>query len=65
MVEPSHVILALGYGEDRAHSAIRIGVGRGNTDAEIDAEVATIGAAVRRVQKLSAPRSASSMLEYS
>ena len=29
-VEPSHVILALGFGEDRAHSAIRIGVGRGN-----------------------------------
>ena len=27
-VEPSHVIMALGYGEDRAHSSIRIGLGR-------------------------------------
>ncbi len=29
-VEPSHVIMALGFGEERAHSALRIGVGRGN-----------------------------------
>ncbi len=29
-VELSHVIMALGFGEQRAHSAIRIGVGRGN-----------------------------------
>lgn len=36
LVEPSHVILALGFGEDRAHNAIRIGVGRGNTDADIE-----------------------------
>jgi len=27
-VEPSHVIMALGFGEDRAHSSIRIGIGR-------------------------------------
>jgi cysteine desulfurase len=35
-VEPSHVILALGFGEERAHNAIRIGVGRLNTDRMID-----------------------------
>lgn len=35
-VEPSHVILALGYDEDRAHSSIRIGMGRSNTKQEID-----------------------------
>ena len=27
-VEPSHVIMALGYGAERAHSSIRIGLGR-------------------------------------
>ena len=27
-VEPSHVIMALGFGEERAHSSIRIGIGR-------------------------------------
>lgn len=51
-VEPSHVILALGFGEQRAHSAVRIGVGRGNTHAEIDAAIATIVAAVQRIRKL-------------
>jgi hypothetical protein len=33
-----------GYGEDRSHSAIRVGVGRGNTDAEIETAIATIAA---------------------
>ena len=38
-VEPSHVIMALGYGEDRAHSSIRIGLGRytKKDDAEFSA----------------------------
>lgn len=35
-VEPSHVILALGYGEERAHQSIRIGLGRFNTEEEIE-----------------------------
>ena len=34
-VEPSHVILALGFGEERAHSTIRAGLGRFNTEDEI------------------------------
>ena len=35
-VEPSHVLLALGINEENSHSAIRIGMGRFNTDDEID-----------------------------
>lgn len=34
-VEPSHVIRALGFEEHRAHSTIRIGVGRFNSDEQI------------------------------
>lgn len=34
-VEPSHVILALGFGENRAHSAIRVGVGRSNNGKQL------------------------------
>jgi cysteine desulfurase len=34
-VEPSHVIMALGFGEERAHTAIRISVGRFTTKEEI------------------------------
>ncbi|MCD4666142.1 MAG: cysteine desulfurase, partial [Bacteroidales bacterium] len=35
IVEPSHVIISLGFGEERAHSSIRIGVGRFNNSNEI------------------------------
>lgn len=35
-VEPSHVILALGYGEDRAHCSIRFGLGRENNEVDVE-----------------------------
>lgn len=35
-LEPSHVILALGYPRERALGSLRLSVGRGNTDQEID-----------------------------
>lgn len=34
-VEPSHVLLAMGYDAARAHSTVRMGLGRFNTDEEI------------------------------
>jgi cysteine desulfurase len=35
-LEPSHVILALGYPRERALGSLRLSVGKGNTDADID-----------------------------
>ncbi len=35
IVEPSHVLLALGLDEDATHSSIRIGLGKKNTHSEI------------------------------
>jgi cysteine desulfurase len=35
-VRPSHVALAMGYGEEIARSAIRVSLGRWNSEAEID-----------------------------
>ena len=51
-VEPSHVIMALGYGEQRAYSSIRIGLGRYNDrdDAEFGAQ--TIVDAVKAISKI-------------
>lgn len=51
-VEPSHVILALGFGEERAHSAIRIGVGRFNDDAQIDFAIDKIAETVQQLQAI-------------
>jgi cysteine desulfurase len=34
-VEPSHVLLALGFGETRAFSSARFGLGRGNKEQDI------------------------------
>jgi cysteine desulfurase len=48
--EPSHVIRALGYGVQRAHSSIRIGVGRFNTDNEIDEAAEVICSAVKQLR---------------
>lgn len=35
-LEPSYVLRAMGVGEEMAHSSIRFGIGRFNTDEEID-----------------------------
>ena len=52
-VEPSHVLLSLGYGEERAHNAIRIGIGRMNSDNEIKVAAQKISAAVRELRSVS------------
>ena len=51
-VEPSHVIVALGYGEHRAHTSIRIGLGRFNTMEEADLSSEIIARAVGRLRRI-------------
>ncbi len=51
-VEPSHVILALGYDEERAHCSLRFGLGRENTEADVDFVVERIAEAVKSLQQL-------------
>ena len=52
LVEPSHVLLALGLSEEETHSAIRIGCGRFNTDKEIQIAIDEIGNAVKLLAKI-------------
>ena len=52
-VEPSHVILAMGLGEARAHSSIRIGLGRFTTDDEVGRSADLIAGAVGSLRRVS------------
>ena len=52
IVEPSHVILALGYGEQRAYSSIRIGIGRYTTEEEIEYCAEKIIQATKKLKRL-------------
>jgi cysteine desulfurase len=51
-VAPSHVILALGYGEKRAHCSVRFGLGRENTEADVDFVIEQMAAAVQKLRNL-------------
>jgi cysteine desulfurase len=52
-LEPSYVLRALGVGDDLAHSSLRFGIGRFNTDAEIDAVADLVVKAANRLRELS------------
>ena len=52
-LEPSHVIKALGYGNELAHSAIRFSLGRFNTEEEIDIAIAEVINTVSIIKKKS------------
>ena len=52
-LEPSHVIKALGYGNELAHSAIRFSLGRFNTEEEIEIAIAEVISTVSIIKKKS------------
>jgi cysteine desulfurase len=52
-LEPSYVLKALGVGEDLAHTSIRFGIGRFNTQEEIDYTVEHVVSAVLKLREMS------------
>jgi len=49
-VKPSHVIQALGFGDERAHSALRISVGRFNTDDDVEMAIECIASVIEKTR---------------
>jgi cysteine desulfurase len=52
-LEPSYVLKALGAGDELAHSSIRFGLGRFNTEEEVDYVVAKLVSVVSKLREMS------------
>ncbi len=52
-VEPSHVILALGFGEERAYNSLRFGLGRENNESDVYYVIEKLSKAITRIKQFS------------
>jgi len=54
VAQPSHVLLAMGFGEEAARGCLRFSLGRTSTPSDVDALVEAIGPVVERARRASA-----------
>jgi cysteine desulfurase len=52
-IEPSHVLLAMGMGADRARGSVRFSFGKQNTDEDVDYAIGLVPETVARLRELS------------
>jgi len=52
-LEPSYVLVAMGLGDDLAHSSIRFSLGRFTTDEDVDYAIQAVSAGVNHMRELS------------
>jgi cysteine desulfurase len=50
VARPSHVLLAMGHGEERARASLRFSLGHSSQPGDVDALVAAIGPVVERAR---------------
>lgn len=54
-IEPSHVLLALGYSRTEARGALRLTLGRDNTEAQVEEVIRVLPPLVKQLQELYTP----------
>jgi cysteine desulfurase len=52
-LEPSHVLLAMAMGADRARASVRFSFGKQNTDEDVDYAIGLVPETVARLRELS------------
>ena len=52
-LEPSYVLVALGLGDDLAHSSLRLSLGRFSTEEDVDYAIQAISKGVNHMRDLS------------
>jgi cysteine desulfurase len=54
-VDPSHVLLAMGFEPELAHGSLRLTIGRDTSEADVDRTIEVVAACIGRLRGLRAP----------